>query len=180
MLQVPEDEWKNLAIASQQGDKAAYSKLLKSILPFIQKSLIPKLANPEWADDITQEVLISIHKSLKTYAPDRAFLPWLNAIIHYRKTDYLRKYYARKGNASVPVEEQINLKSDVTTPEDMSEYKNIERALLTFPKKQQMVFKMIKIEGYSAKEVAEKMDMSETAVKVSAHRTMEKLRENLN
>lgn len=174
------DEWKELAVLAQNGDKKAYSRLLKEILPFIRNSLLPKLANPEWVDDIAQEVLISIHKSLNTYSPDRAFKPWLNAIIHYRKTDYLRKYYSQRGNASVPVEDQINLAADVTSPEDMTEYGNVEKALLEFPEKQQQIFRMIKIEGYSAQEVAEKTGMSESAVKVSAFRTMEKLKENLN
>lgn len=180
MANISEDEWKEWAVLAQGGDKKAYSLLLRGILPFIQKSLIPKVANPEWADDITQEVLMSIHKSLHTYSSDRAFVPWLNAIIHYRKTDYLRKYYSRKGNVSVPVEDQINLAADVTSPEDMTEYKNVEKALMEFPEKQQQIFRLVKIEGYSAAEVADQMEMTESAVKVSAHRTLEKLKQTLN
>ena len=180
MSEKPQDEWKDLAVLAQKGDKKAYAQLLRGILPHIQKIITPRLANPEWADDITQEVLMSVHKSLKTYSGDRPFKPWLNSIIYYRKTDFLRKYYSNKQNVSVPAEDQINLKSDVTSPEDMTEYKNIEKALEEFPEKQQKVFRMIKIEGYSAQEVAAEMDMSESAVKVSAHRTMEKLKQNLN
>ena len=81
---------------------------------------------------------------------------------------------------TVPVEDQVNLSADVTSPEDMTEYKNVEKALMTFPDKQQKIFRLIKIEGYSAAEVAEKMAMTESAVKVSAHRTLEKLKQNLN
>ena len=179
-MSVSEEEWKDKAILAQQGDKKAYAQLLRDILPFIQKSLLPKVANPEWVDDISQEVLLSIHKSLNTYSPERAFTPWLNAIIHYRKTDYLRKYYSKKQNMSVPVEEQYDLSTDVTSPEDMTEYGNVEKALLTSPEKQQLIFRMIKIQGFSAQEVAEETGMTESAVKVSAHRTMEKLKQNLN
>ena len=42
------------------------------------------------------------------------------------------------------------------------------------------MFTMMKVEGYTAKEVAQKMDMTESAVKVSVHRTMIKLKEILN
>ena len=175
-----DNQWPELAKAAQTGDKRAYSQLLKEIYPFIRGVLIPKLSNPEWADDIAQEVLISVHKSLHTYSPERAFKPWLNAIVHYRKADYLRKHYANRANVSVPVEEQINLSDNVTSPEDFSEYRNIERELDKLPKKQQEVFRLVKIEGYSTQEVAEKTGMSESAVKVSAHRTLEKLKQNLN
>ncbi len=180
MVNLSETSWKEWAVLAQGGDKKAYSQLLRDILPFIHKSILPRVANPEWADDITQEVLMSIHKSLHTYSADRAFTPWLNAIIHYRKTDHLRKYYSSKGNVSVPVEDQINLSADVTSPEDMTEYKNVEKALLSFPEKQQQIFRLIKIDGYTAKEVANKMEMTESAVKVSAHRTLEKLKQDLN
>jgi DNA-directed RNA polymerase specialized sigma24 family protein len=38
---------------------------------------------------------------------------------------------------------------------------------------------MMKIEGYTAKETAARLGMNESAVKVSAHRTMHKLKELL-
>jgi RNA polymerase sigma-70 factor (ECF subfamily) len=77
----------------------------------------------------------------------------------------------------VPVEDQINLSADVTSAENMSEYRKVEEKLASFPEKQQEVFRMMKIEGFSAEEVAKKKGMSISAVKVSAHRTMEKLKE---
>ena len=46
--------------------------------------------------------------------------------------------------------------------------------------KQRKVFKLVKIEGYSAKEVAEEMQMSVSAVKVSVHRSTAKLKEVLS
>jgi len=174
------ENWKELAVLAQGGDQKAYARLLNEILPFIINSLLPKVANPEWADDIAQDVLLSVHKSLNTYSADRAFRPWLNAIIHYRKTDYLRKYYSRHGHASVPVEDQISLAANVTAPEDVTEYRNVEKALQAFPEKQQKMFRMMKLEGYTAREIAEETGMTESAVKVSVFRTMEKLKETLN
>ena len=57
--------------------------------------------------------------------------------------------------------------------------KDIESALADLPENQRKVFEMIKIHGYSAKEVADEMGMSVSAVKVSAHRTMNKLKDRL-
>ncbi len=171
--------WKEWAIKAQDGDKRAYSALLGELAPFIRNYLVGGLANPDWAEDITQEVLISVHKSLATYSPDRPFRPWVMAIVSFRRTDFLRKHYSSRGNKQSPLDDADFLRTHVTNPAHAGEYKDIEEALSELPEKQRKVFQMIKIEGYTAKEAATELDMSVSAVKVSAHRTMKKLKERL-
>lgn len=172
-------KWAELAEQAQKGDKVAYGRLLREIAPYTKNILLPSLSNPDWADDITQEVLLSIHKALYTYSADRPFRPWLHSIINYRKLDFFRGHYTRRGDKSVALENLADLESDVTTPEDIAELGNIDSELAKLPEPQRQIFEMIKIQGYSAQEVAEKMDMSVSAVKVSAHRTLARLKENL-
>ncbi|MGH1456167.1 MAG: sigma-70 family RNA polymerase sigma factor [Alphaproteobacteria bacterium] len=172
-------EWSELAALSQSGDKRAYAKLLALLYPYIRKILAGGLANNDWLEDITQDVLISVHKSLHTYSPDRPFKPWIKAIIQFRKTDFLRTHY-RKQNIAADVKVENNVfDEDVTYQPNYDELKDISAAISSFPEKQQQIFKLMKIEGYTAKEVAEQMDMSESAVKVSAHRTTAKLKKKL-
>lgn len=175
--QPPKGEiWKDWAIAAQEGNARAYNRLLSDIAPFIRNYLIGGLANPDWAEDITQEVLISVHKSLKTYSPERPFRPWLMAIVNFRRTDFLRKHYNSRGDKQAPLDDYEFQKKHVTNPEHAGEYKDVEKALDTLPAKQRKVFEMVKIHGYTAQEVANEMNMSVSAVKVSAHRTMNKLK----
>lgn len=173
------DIWSEYAAKAQEGDKQAYNQLLKEIAPFIRNFILRSLANPEWADDIMQDVLISVHKALNTYSPERPFRPWLMAIINFRRTDYLRKHYNARENMQTTLDDFDFQRAHVTNPEHAGEYKDIETALETLSDKQRKVFEMIKIQGYSAKEVANEMGMSVSAVKVSAHRTMTKLKEIL-
>ncbi|MGH1397818.1 MAG: RNA polymerase sigma factor [Alphaproteobacteria bacterium] len=168
--------WGDWAVAAQEGNAKAYNSLLKEIAPFIRNFLVTRVANDDWADDITQEVLISVHKSLKTYSGDRPFRPWLMAIVNFRKTDYLRKHYSSRGDKQATMEDAEFTKSHVTNPTHAGEYKDIESALETLPSKQRDIFTRMKIEGYTAKEVAGEMDMSVSAVKVSVHRTAQKLK----
>ena len=170
------DIWKDWAIAAQEGNKGAYNRLLSELAPFIRNFLITRVANPDWADDITQDVLISIHKSLKTYSGDRPFTPWLMAIINFRKTDFLRKHYASRDDKKTTTDDAEFLSAHVTNPTNAGEYKDIEAALETLPEKQRRVFEMMRIQGYTAQEVANEMNMSVSAVKVSAHRTAGKLK----
>lgn len=174
-----EQQWSQWAAEAQAGDQKAYHQLLKSITPYIQGSMNRSLANPDWVDDLTQNVLISIHKSLGTYSPDRPFKPWLGAIMNFRQKDFLRAYYSRRGDKSMPYEEEFLQSQHVTNPTHAGEYKDVEAALAELPDKQRKVFQLIKIEGYTAKEVAKRLNMTVSAVKVSAHRTTKKLKAKL-
>ena len=174
-----DDTWTQLAALSQKGDKAAYNQLLREIAPYIRNFVIKGLSNPDWADDIMQDVLVSVHKSLNTYSPDRPFRPWLMAIINFRRTDYLRKHYNSRQNKQTSMDDTAFIESHVTNPAHAGEYKDIEAALDSLPDNQRRVFEMIKLQGYTAKEVANQTGMSVSAVKVSAHRTMNKLKEIL-
>ena len=171
--------WSELAASSQEGNKACYNRLLSEIAPFIRNYIVGKLANPDWAEDVTQEVLISVHKSLKTYDRARPFKPWLMAIVNFRYTDYLRKHYSSRGDKQTSLDNPDYISAAVTEEAFAGEYKDVEAALATLPEKQRVVFEMMKIQGYTAQEVANEVGMSVSAVKVSAHRTLAKLKEKL-
>ncbi|MCL4678871.1 MAG: RNA polymerase sigma factor [Alphaproteobacteria bacterium] len=174
-----QDLWRELAVKAQQGDQRAYAALLRDIVPFIRAVASGSLANPDWVDDLVQDVLVSVHKSLSTYSDDRPFKPWLSAIIQFRRTDLLRKYYKNRSNKTVGLDDLEFSAQHVTNPAFAGELKDIEAALADLPDNQRKVFEMIKIHGYSAQEVANEMGMSVSAVKVSAHRTMNKLKDRL-
>lgn len=170
-----QDIWQEWAAEAQAGNKRVYSQLLGELAPYIKMRIGAGLANPDWTEEIIQDVLISVHRSLDSYSPDRPFKPWVNAIIHYRKADFLRKHYRNK---ELNQSSQNNAKvfdQNVTNNAHAGELKDIEEALRKLPVKQQEIFKLLKVQGYSAAEVAQKMDMSISAVKVSAHRATKKL-----
>ncbi len=169
------EQWTEWAILAQQGDKRSYHALLSAIAPYIRNVIIKSLKNQEEAEDVAQEVLISVHKSLHTYSGDRPFKPWLMSIVNFRRTDYLRKYYSSRQDVTISSDATPDLGHNVTNISTAYELKDIETALGKFSADQQKIFKMIKIEGYTAKEVSKELDMKESAVKVSAHRTMKKL-----
>ena len=174
--------WDTLAALAQDGDKRAYSALIEQLIPFARSVLAGKLAEIDWIDDVVQDALISMHKALPTYQAGRSFKAWFIAIIHYRKTDYLRKVYAQKAQRITSFEDLVekNMDPDVTLPSHIAEYDHVEKLLEQIPAKQRDLFILARIEGYTAKEVANMKNMSETAVKVSVHRTAKKLKELLS
>ena len=171
-----EEMWRQWAAQAQQGDKKAYNLLLRDVVPYIRNFIGPRLANPDWVDDITQDVLISVHKSLHTYSPERPFKPWLSAIISFRRTDFLRKHYNARQHKTTDIDDPAFVREHVTDPGFAGELKDVEEALAQFPEKQRRIFILMKVEGYTAQEVAAQLNMSESAVKVSVHRTTNKLK----
>ena len=90
----------NLMMEAQQGNQKAYAQLLRDITPLIQNFLKGKLSNADDVHDVTQEVLISVHKASKTYDPSRPFKTWLFAITRYRLNDHLRSVYAKRAKGT--------------------------------------------------------------------------------
>lgn len=171
-------QWSDLAHKAQQGDARAYHHLLSDLMPFVRSVVAPALANEDMVDELVQSVLMSVHKALPTYSADRPFKPWLLSIVKFRKADLLRRYYKQAQREAVSLDAlPENGALYVTKPHHAGEYKDIEAALGALPDKQRTVFTMMRIEGFTAKEVAETMDMSVSAVKVSVHRTLQKLKE---
>jgi RNA polymerase sigma-70 factor (ECF subfamily) len=159
-----------------EGDKNSYTLFLKQVEAYARPILYSSLASPEWVDDVIQEILLSVHKALPTFERTRPVKPWLNAIINFRKTDYLRRHYRQR---KLKQEAQLNVETEhknVTFFPDTPELKDMERALAQIPKKQRDVLILMKIKGYTAKEVSRQLGMSVSAVKVSAHRGAASLR----
>ncbi len=174
------DTWNNLASAAQAGDKKAYESLLKQISVYARHVLSGRVP-PGALDDIVQDVLISVHKSLHTFRADRAFKPWLFAIINFRRLDFLRAHYGDHKDRHVPLED-VDFATPLDTPEpsDHLELKDVQTALNQFPEGQRRIFERVKIQGHSIRDVAKEVGMNESAVKVSAHRTLNKLKKMLS
>ena len=66
-----EDEarWAAYMRASQAGDGKAFEALLNEILPRIRSRVFGRLGGREHAEDVVQNVLLSIHRSRHTYNP---------------------------------------------------------------------------------------------------------------
>lgn len=155
---------------AQNGDSSAYSELFTTITPIIKSYLFKKISDQSAIEDILQEILISIHKASNTYDTERPFLKWMFSIVFFRVNDYLRKYYRNplKGSLDISTISEFDSIGDVTFEENISEY--IDVLMKDLPEKQKTIVTMMKLEGHSAEETGEKLNMSVSAVKVSAHR----------
>jgi RNA polymerase sigma-70 factor (ECF subfamily) len=160
------------------GDRRAYETALAETARLLRPFLARRIQNTSAREDIVQEILLSIHKARHTYDGMRPYMPWVFAIARYRLADHLRAHYSDRLHGSATLEEAEFISSPDVTESGFS-YESIEKEVAGLPEKQARILRMMHQEGYTAKEVAEKTGMNESAVKVSAHRAYKLLRKKL-
>lgn len=163
-----------LFCAGIKGDTASYHRFLQEITPIMRRAASKKLPAAD-AEDVLQEILISIHKARHTYDGGRPIMPWLLAIAQFRINDSLRKIYASSRRECVDIDALAEVLADVTEP--VPAHESISGILKNVPEREQAILTMMHVEGYTAKETGDRLGMKESAVKVAAHRAVKKIRE---
>ncbi|MPZ32809.1 MAG: sigma-70 family RNA polymerase sigma factor [Rhodospirillales bacterium] len=164
--------------AAQQGDAAAYARLLAAVTPIIRRTAARRWTGTEEPDDLVQDVLISLHQVRQTYDPGRPFLPWLMAIARNRLADIQRRQVRRaKGEVAVEVLPETFAGDETKEPiERIADAEELGRALATLPPRQRQVVEMLRLKEMSLREASAASGMSIAALKVSMHRAMKALR----
>lgn len=161
-----------------EGNRKAYADLLRETARFLKPYLSLRLHNETEVDDVLQDILLSIHKARHTYDGNRPYRPWAYAIAKFRLQDHFRAYYGDHLHQAVELSEVEDFLAEPVTENAVS-YESIRGEIERLPEKQATILTMMHREGYTAKEVAERIGMSESAVKVAAHRAYKLLRKKL-
>ncbi len=168
----------SLMQAALAGDRRAYAAVLEATSRLLRPYLSKRLSQPSDVEDVLQEILLSIHKARHTYDGQRPYKPWAFAIARFRLNDFLRTHYRDHLRRAGELTEAENIGAlDVT--ESAFNYESIKAQIDRLPRKQATILQLLHQEGHTSKEVAQKMNMSESAVKVSAHRAYKILRGKL-
>ena len=169
------EELMRLALA---GDQGAYAALLQETSRMLRPFLAKRLNDASEADDLLQEILISLHKARHTYDGKRPYKPWVYAIAKFRLLDHFRAHYSDELRRAEDLSELEEILQENVT-ETVISYESISREVQKLPEKQATILRLMHQEGYTAKEVAEKTGMNESAVKVAAHRAYKVLKQRL-
>jgi len=177
-----EESWRILMRAAQDGDRTAYTRLLSELLPVLRQIVRRRCRNPQDAEDIVQEVLLSVHAVRHTYDPTRAFMPWLMTITMRRITDAARKLSSRSANeTTVDVLPETFSGHETKKEQDTSDDNEvIRRAISLLPPGQRQAIVLVKLRGLSFQEAATATGKSISSLKVAVHRAVKAMRRNLN
>jgi RNA polymerase sigma-70 factor (ECF subfamily) len=167
--------------AAQDGDRAAYERLLGQILPLVRAIAARQHRASDRIEDVVQEVLLTIHRVRHTYDPSRPFSPWLAAIARRRSIDLLR----RRGRIEAieasdtrayetfadPAANRGQQAGDATAA--------LGRAVSRLPQGQREALELLKLRELSLAEASQLTGRSAGALKVNVHRALKALRARL-
>jgi RNA polymerase sigma-70 factor (ECF subfamily) len=153
-----------------QGDESGISELFArhagQLHGFVRRMV------GDAADDVVQTTFVSICRSRGRYQRGAPFRPWLYAVAANAARDHLRRNrHEEPWSATVP-----ELVADTEPLADPGLSRLVEAALAQLPANQREAVVLHRFEGFSFRQIADLLGVSETAVKVRAHRGYERLR----
>lgn len=176
---VPDANWTILMAHSQNGDRAAYLRLLQEVTPYLRALTVRRHRDPGDIEDAVQDVLLTIHAIRHTYDPTRPFGPWLVAIANRRLVDQLRRQGRRRARETPLTAEHDNFAHAATNFEESMDRNKLEDAVGQLPPRQQQAIRLLKLEEMSLKEAATASGTSIASLKVATHRALISLRRML-
>jgi RNA polymerase sigma-70 factor (ECF subfamily) len=169
------EDWTAWMRAANSGDAGAYRRFLVSVTPYLRAMARHRCrvdgASAWDAEDIVQEVLLTIHLKRGTWDQSRPIGPWIAAIVRNKLIDALRR---RGRHVIVPIEDVIDTLGEEDRAESRS-HGEIDALLAQLNAQQREIVKSISINGCSARETADRLHMTEGAVRVALHRALKML-----
>jgi len=158
--------FKQLITKAQDGDGASYTELLQGLNSFLKNYLRKRIFDQNEIDEVTQEILVAVHKSLHTYDNNKSFMSWFLAIAEYKIVDYIRSL--KKHSNTVDLNSISNLFAVSNSDSDLKI--DLEKAINRLSSREKDVLTLMKVDGQSINAVAKQLNLTEANVKVIAHR----------
>ena len=165
------------------GSAAAFERLVREYGDRIYR-YSRRMVGERGAEDLAQEVLVRVFRSIRTYEPTGRFESWLFTIANHLAIDEARR---RRPEASMSeLDEDLSAErfaSDAPEPVESLEEEERRRALLKaverLPLEQRQVFLLREEAGLSFKEIAEMTGCPLNTALGRMHYAMEHLRKVL-
>lgn len=158
------------------GERETFDTLYDLYFPKVYNYVYMKLQDRAEAEDLVQDVFVSVIESLESYEGRSSLLCWTFSIT---KNMLKNLYRTRKQNshffADAEGQCRNNFPKNVRTPLDQLEYKEFLEKwhdnIGKLPQNSRKIFYLKHFNGLSIKEIARKTDKSEGAVKTALYRT---------
>ena len=155
----------------QDGDRDSCRDLLDDIGPMLTNFLRRRIADRDELEDVYQETLMAFFQARHTYQPSRPLEPWLFAIARNIAADHARRYWTR-----VAVEQLTDKVPEHAAADEPRSDPSLEEALAKLPYQQRQAFSMLKLEGLSIEQAADRAGITAGALRVRAHRAYKALK----
>ncbi len=158
----------------KNGSEKAFSTLVHKHKDKVRNLVFLTLGDVDYVDDISQDVFISVYHKLKEFRFESKFTTWLYRVTVNKCRDYLRKKKVR--SIFVPIKEIDYERGSKTGTDNIDIPQLVRKAIARLPDKLKVPLVLRDIDGFSYKEIAEKLECEVGTVKSRIFRARESLK----
>jgi len=156
------------------GEESAFRTLVNKHKDKVRNLVFLTLGDSEYVDDISQDVFISVLHKLPEFRFESKFTTWLYRITVNKCRDYLRKKRVRR--IFIPLKDRDYEPSTRFRTESIDLPQLVRKAIEKLPEKLKVPLVLRDIDGFSYKEIAEKLECEVGTVKSRIFRARESLK----
>ncbi|MDI9330503.1 MAG: sigma-70 family RNA polymerase sigma factor [Alphaproteobacteria bacterium] len=168
-----EERLKRLWLDAMDGCDDSYRQFLLGLTPLLRRFFARRLSQHwEDAEDLTQEVLMAVHRQRHRIDLAYPVTAWVYAVARYKLIDHYRRLSRQP--------EVIELDDSTLSLDDDSLFSAQDDTDLTvlldeLPNGQRDAIRLVKLEGWSVRDASQMTGQSESLVKVNIHRGVQRL-----
>lgn len=167
-------------LRNSRNQDFAFQKLVEKYQERLYWHIRKIVITHEDTDDVLQNTFVKVWKNLKNFREDSSLFTWLYRIATNESLTFLN---AKKRHSLLPLNEVTdflmdNLEADPYFEGDVIQ-KKLQKAIISLPEKQRLVFNMKYFDNLKYNEMAEILDTSVGALKASYHHAVKKIEDAL-
>ena len=171
-----------LADRARDGGDAALEQLVSAAAGVVRRWALIRLSHTADADDVMQEVMIRVIRSIEAWPTGESFAPWLYTVTRNAATDRLRRRKRQRdlGGFDTVLDTVPAVGGDPSVALARRELAGLlELFLRELPHRQREVFDLIELQGVPAKEVARLIGIRAASVRGSLFKARRTLRRRI-
>ncbi len=176
-MQIPDQELVD-RLLSEASRNSAFQELVTRYQERLYWHVRKMVLNHDDADDVLQNTFIKVWKSLGQFRGESSLFTWLYRIATNESITFIN---SRKRHSLVSMNEVSDYLKNRLEADDYLEgsdiQKKLQKAILTLPDKQRLVFNMRYFEEMPYQQMSEILDTSVGALKASYHHAARKVEE---
>ncbi|HEX6559632.1 MAG TPA: RNA polymerase sigma factor [Longimicrobiales bacterium] len=156
--------------AARNGDAAAFDRLVSGLRPRIYRWALVIVGDADDADDVAQQVSMTLHRKLRDFERRSRFTTWLYTITRNSAIELTRRA-SRKHETSMD-QEQLSDRGAELPRQQIDRIADERKAALVrsffseLPARQRELIELIDSQGYSTAEAAELMGIEPETARV--------------
>ncbi|MBS1566527.1 MAG: RNA polymerase sigma-70 factor, partial [Bacteroidetes bacterium] len=162
------------------GDEAAFTTLFFQYTGRLAAFITQLLQSDQWAEEIVQDVFMRLWQNRKLLRDVEHPSAYLYQMASNRTLDYIKKN-AREVRLQYYVARRFNPREDANSTEEELDFREIEKLLgeatSRMPAQRRRIYQMVREEGLSHAEIAERLNISKHTVRNHMADALREIRE---